>query len=144
MQSSCRKDVLLSEDLQCNKPCSCLKSVPNGRLLLTDSGTLEGVAASTCNLEPGIRALPTTVHVMLGEDSSGTMSRRDTFSTRRNESRGLAPEGELPLDGRLLPFAQSGGLSFGVGVNLKMAATRWTNWAADVGLRNDRGSPEEG
>ena len=72
------------------------------------------------------------------------MSRRDTFSTRRNESRGLAPEGELPLDSRLLPFAQAGGLSFGVGVNLKMAATRWTNWAADIGLRNDRGSPEEG
>ena len=51
---------------------------------------------------------------------------------------------ELPLDRSTLPFALGGELTFGVGVNLKMAATRWTEWAADIGLRNDKGSPEEG
>ena len=51
---------------------------------------------------------------------------------------------ELPLNHNTLPFALGGELTFGVGVNLKMAATRWTEWAADIGLRNDKGSPEEG
>lgn len=79
-----------------------------------------------------------------GIDSAGTM-RHDAFSSAWKASKG--PEQgsmDLPPDPRVLPFVPGGLLSFGVGVNLKMAATRWTNWAADIGLRNDRGSPEEG
>ena len=79
-----------------------------------------------------------------GEDSNGTLGRRDTFSSGWNQNNAIQAEREAPLDGRLLPFASSGPVTFGVGVNLKMAATRWTNWAADIGLRNDKGSPEEG
>lgn len=74
--------------------------------------------------------------------------RRDVFSSgwkaQKRSSDGPGSGAEPPLDGRTLPFAPNGALSFGVGVNLKMAATRWTNWAADIGLRNDKGSPEEG
>ena len=51
---------------------------------------------------------------------------------------------ELNIGPDLLPFEVAGPLSVSVGVGLKMAATRWTNWAADIGLRNDQGSKEEG
>ena len=51
---------------------------------------------------------------------------------------------ELRLGADLLPFDRLGPLSFGLGVTLKMAATAWTTWASDIGLRNDSGSPEEG
>lgn len=46
-------------------------------------------------------------------------------------------------DARLLPFPR-GALSFGVGIGLKLAVTRWTNWAADVGLRDAKSGAEEG
>lgn len=70
--------------------------------------------------------------------------RRDAFSPGWREPRGRDTSPDLQLDDRLMPFQPRAPLSFGVGVNLKMAATRWTNWAADIGLRNDKGSPEEG
>jgi len=44
---------------------------------------------------------------------------------------------------RLLPFPR-GALSFGAGIGLKLAVTRWANWAADVGLHNAKNGPEEG
>lgn len=43
-----------------------------------------------------------------------------------------------PLDPKLLPFSK-GPLSFGVGVNLKMAVSRWTDWAHDAGVREEKG-----
>ncbi|KAL3132833.1 hypothetical protein ABBQ38_006758 [Trebouxia sp. C0009 RCD-2024] len=45
---------------------------------------------------------------------------------------------EPPLDPKLLPFSK-GPLSFGVGVNLKMAVSRWTDWAHDAGVREEKG-----
>lgn len=44
---------------------------------------------------------------------------------------------------RLLPFPR-GALSFGAGIGLKLAVTRWANWAADVGLHNAKSGAEEG
>lgn len=52
-------------------------------------------------------------------------------------------DGAIALDPDLLPFPR-GRFSFGVGVNLKMAVSRWTNWAADVGLREENMGAEEG
>ena len=49
----------------------------------------------------------------------------------------------VQLDPELLPFPR-GRFSFGVGVTLKMAVSRWTNWAADVGLREENMGAEEG
>ena len=46
-------------------------------------------------------------------------------------------------DARLLPFPR-GALSFGVGIGLKLAVTRWANWAADAGLHSSKKSAEEG
>jgi len=47
-------------------------------------------------------------------------------------------------DARLLPFPR-GALSFGAGIGLKLAVTRWANWASDAGLRDARtGAPLTG
>ncbi|KAK9830927.1 hypothetical protein WJX81_006480 [Elliptochloris bilobata] len=46
-------------------------------------------------------------------------------------------------DARLLPFPR-GALSFGVGIALKLAVTRWANWAVDAGLHNAKKGAEEG
>ena len=77
---------------------------------------------------------------------STSRMRQDAFSSDWKGQKAPAQDFgvDLPPNTRVLPFEPGGLLSFGVGVNLKMAATRWTNWAADIGLRNDRGSPEEG
>lgn len=48
---------------------------------------------------------------------------------------------DVALDPKLLPF-EKGPLSFGVGVNLKMAVSRWTDWAHDAGLREEKGTVE--
>lgn len=55
----------------------------------------------------------------------------------------LLSDGNISLDPDLLPFPR-GRFSFGVGVNLKMAVSRWTNWAADVGIREENMGAEEG
>ena len=55
----------------------------------------------------------------------------------------MLADGNIALDPDLLPFPR-GRFSFGVGVNLKMAVSRWTNWAADVGLREENMGAEEG
>ncbi|CAL5224103.1 g6734 [Coccomyxa viridis] len=55
----------------------------------------------------------------------------------------MLADGNIALDPELLPFPR-GRFSFGVGVNLKMAVSRWTNWAADVGLREENMGAEEG
>jgi len=55
----------------------------------------------------------------------------------------MLSDGNIALDPDLLPFPR-GRFSFGVGVNLKMAVSRWTNWAADVGLREENMGAEEG
>ena len=48
---------------------------------------------------------------------------------------------QLPDDARIFPFTV-GAVSFGLGVNLKMAVTRWSNWSADVGLRDEKQGEE--
>ena len=83
-------------------------------------------------------------------DAVGGMSpdSRDVFSSGWKQSghhrtastssiTGGAPT-EPPLDPKLLPFSK-GPLSFGVGVNLKMAVSRWTDWAHDAGVREEKG-----
>ena len=73
---------------------------------------------------------------------------RDVFSSgwknpghNRNASTASTTGGvgvDPPLDPKLLPFSK-GPLSFGVGVNLKMAVSRWTDWALDAGVREEKG-----
>ena len=65
---------------------------------------------------------------------------RGTFS---DDWDSMLADGSIALDPELLPFPR-GRFSFGVGVNLKMAVSRWTNWAADVGLREENMGAEEG
>ena len=77
-------------------------------------------------------------------DSGGSTLHGKMYFTGWKGKKGSGTARELPLDQRTLPFIPGGELTFGVGVNLKMAATRWTDWASDIGLRNDKGSPEEG
>jgi hypothetical protein len=72
-----------------------------------------------------------------GEDA------RDSQSVFSGDLESLLSDGNINLDPELLPFPR-GQFSFGVGVNLKMAVSRWTNWAADVGLREENMGAEEG
>lgn len=82
--------------------------------------------------------------MIAGETGGATLSHGNMYFSGWKGRKGSGLERQLPLDQRTLPFVLGGELSFSVGVNLKMAATRWTDWAADIGLRNDKGSPEEG
>lgn len=86
---------------------------------------------------------------MSGDAGAMSPSSRDVFSSgwknsghHRNASTSSAAGGvagaEPPLDPKLLPFSK-GPLSFGVGVNLKMAVSRWTDWAHDAGVREEKG-----
>ena len=79
-----------------------------------------------------------------GDSGGGTLPSNNLYFSGWQGRKGSGLDRELPLDQGTLPFARDGELTFSVGVNLKMAATRWTEWAADIGLRNDKGSPEEG
>ena len=85
-----------------------------------------------------------------GDDDDLLFEHRSSFLPAWQQDRTLGPAGSLgtedepALEPRLLPFPR-GRLSFGVGVNLKMAVSRWTNWAADMGLREDtKAGSEEG
>ncbi|DBA70289.1 TPA: hypothetical protein ACH3X2_011717 [Trebouxia sp. C0005] len=84
-----------------------------------------------------------------GDPGAMSPSSRDVFSSgwknsghHRNASTssaaGSVAGAEAPLDPKLLPFSK-GPLSFGVGVNLKMAVSRWTDWAHDAGVREEKG-----
>lgn len=55
---------------------------------------------------------------------------------------GLEEEAES-LDAKLLPYT-AGRISFGIGIQLKMAVARWAEWAADVGLHDDKRGTLEG
>lgn len=55
---------------------------------------------------------------------------------------GLEEEAES-LDPKLLPYTP-GTISFGIGIQLKMAVARWAEWAADVGLHDDKRGTLEG
>lgn len=48
---------------------------------------------------------------------------------------------DMDMDQRLLPF-RCGPMSFTTGVNLKLAVTRWSNWSADVGIRDEKKGDE--
>ena len=87
---------------------------------------------------------------LAADELDGSPIRRDVFSSgwkqpaARSNAFAAAQRTSLQLDSRLMPFPK-GPLSFGVGVNLKMAVTRWTNWASDAGIKEERvGSGEEG
>lgn len=41
------------------------------------------------------------------------------------------------MDARLLPYV-SGTMCFSTGMALKLAVSRWSNWSADVGIRDER------
>ena len=69
--------------------------------------------------------------------SSGWKQPGHTRTASTSSMTGGAPT-EPPLDPKLLPFSK-GPLSFGVGVNLKMAVSRWTDWAHDAGIREEKG-----
>ncbi|KAL0019458.1 hypothetical protein WJX77_004963 [Trebouxia sp. C0004] len=80
-----------------------------------------------------------------GDANAMSPSSRDVFSSgwknsghQRNASTSSGAGAEAPLDPKLLPFSK-GPLSFGVGVNLKMAVSRWTDWAHDAGVREEKG-----
>lgn len=75
----------------------------------------------------------------MGED----LNSRDGHSVFSGDFESQLSDGNISLDPDLLPFPR-GRFSFGVGVNLKMAVSRWTNWAADVGLREENMGAEEG
>jgi len=94
-------------------------------------------------------ATPDGALTMSGDAGAMSPSSRDVFSSgwknsghHRNASTSSAAGGvagaEPPLDPKLLPFSK-GPLSFGVGVNLKMAVSRWTDWAHDAGVREEKG-----
>ncbi|KAK9805120.1 hypothetical protein WJX72_000185 [[Myrmecia] bisecta] len=98
-----------------------------------------------------LRRLDSTLFdaLVAGDELDGSPIRRDVFSSgwkqqaSHNAFASNSSPALMPLDARLLPFP-TGPLSFGVGVNLKMAVTRWTNWATDVGIKEERRSGEEG
>lgn len=84
-------------------------------------------------------------HCTVGDSDSGSTPMASRMIHQQWEGRKASGLGrELKLGPELLPFERAGPLSFTLGVTLKMAATAWTTWAADIGLRNDSGSPEEG
>ena len=78
-----------------------------------------------------------------GEMDGGDAAARDGASVWSGDLDSLLSDGNISLDPDLLPFPR-GRFSFGVGVNLKMAVSRWTNWAADVGIREENMGAEEG
>ena len=75
--------------------------------------------------------------------SAGDLGLDEARSTFSDDWDSMLSDGNIALDPDLLPFPR-GRFSFGVGVNLKMAVSRWTNWAADVGLREENMGAEEG
>ncbi len=78
-----------------------------------------------------------------GESDGSDAAARDGASVWSGDLDSLLSDGNISLDPDLLPFPR-GRFSFGVGVNLKMAVSRWTNWAADVGIREENMGAEEG
>eukprot|EP00891_Asterochloris_glomerata_P004843 jgi/Astpho2/4843/Aster-05779 len=79
-----------------------------------------------------------------GDDPEISRAVRQTFSGDWNHhhfDQRLGNLADPPLDQKLMPFPR-GGLSFGIGVNLKMAVSRWTNWAHDVGIKEAKGAVE--
>ncbi len=74
---------------------------------------------------------------------AGDLGLEDGRGTFTDDWDSMLSDGNIALDPDLLPFPR-GRFSFGVGVNLKMAVSRWTNWAADVGLREENMGAEEG
>ena len=80
---------------------------------------------------------------LLAGDMNGAMSpvSRDVFSSGWKEPGSITRHADVALDPRLLPF-DKGPLSFGVGVNLKMAVTKWSDWAHDAGVREEKGTLE--
>ena len=88
--------------------------------------------------QPPHRCLP------VGDDLEVSRAVRQTFSGDWNHHQFDQRLGNLadpPLDQKLMPFPR-GGLSFGIGINLKMAVSRWTNWAHDVGIKEAKGAVE--
>eukprot|EP00884_Botryococcus_braunii_P007165 jgi/Botrbrau1/1644/Bobra.0185s0054.1 len=73
--------------------------------------------------------------LVIGEDGG---EGRVSFSGKG----GMEEEAE-GLDPKLLPFTPAR-ISFGVGIQLKMAVARWAEWAADVGLHDDKRGTLEG
>lgn len=68
---------------------------------------------------------------------------RDVFSRSWSEVNGaggpaVGPDEEL--DYRLLPYPE-GALTFSVGAGLKMAVMKWSNWASDIGVKEESLSP---
>ncbi|KAK9839098.1 hypothetical protein WJX74_009525 [Apatococcus lobatus] len=73
----------------------------------------------------------------------GSSIHRDHFGGQKHNASFDTRASSMKLDSKLLPFPK-GPLTFGVGINLKMAVTRWTNWASDIDIKEDLKGIDEG
>lgn len=73
----------------------------------------------------------------------GSALHRSHFGAQKHNASFDTRASSMKLDSKLLPFPK-GPLTFGVGINLKMAVTRWTNWASDIGIKEDLKGIDEG
>ncbi|GMH44632.1 hypothetical protein BSKO_12584 [Bryopsis sp. KO-2023] len=73
-----------------------------------------------------------------GADGFGAANHSDASFV--DEILGVDPDSLPPLDDAVLPFTR-GKLSFGAGMHIKMAVTRWVEWAFEVDVKEEAGQP---